>query len=347
MNVKELDNVLFRETENERYYKEGHPFSKRLYSDSVHKEYIEGREVLLLNVSDLNIYPIHVRKDSRYTFLPFHTYKHININYIYSGTCTYFIDNKEITLRQGELCIFDKNVVRAKMKPGKNDIIINIVMTDNFFKSVMNFGEQANILSNFMEKSLYSNESHDNYIIFKTHGKHKLHHIFQDLLIENYGDSSYKNVLLQHYFSIVMIELLKIHQASPYDIEIHFSDKQSNNLFSIVQYIEQNYQSCTLQELSLKFNYHEKYICSLLKRNYGKTFKQIQTDIRMLEAARLLIQTRLSVNEIAERVGLHNYTKFYKTFKAYYQTLPADYRKKAVGGNGENELPLNEKNNDF
>jgi AraC family transcriptional activator of pobA len=58
----------------------------------------------------------------------------------------------------------------------------------------------------------------------------------------------------------------------------------------------------------------------------GRTTKQLITDRVMLEAARLLRFTDLTVGEIAFRAGFEDQLYFSRAFKRHYRAAPTDYR---------------------
>lgn len=326
MKENELNAFLLELTENEKYYlKHKSKVSKRFENDEF-KKIIDGKEVFVITPNSIKNQPISIRKDSRYTFMPFFTYESININYIYSGKCTYFIENEEITLKKGDFCIFDKDVVRTKMKGHYEDIVINILMKEDYFKNTINLFDNNNFLASFVANTMSFNASHKNYIIFKTNDNQKIAHLMNLLLIEYYENNSYSNMIIQNYFSIIFTELLSLYEQNDANNEVVFSNKTSNKIYNIVQYIESHYVDCSLSDLSIKFNYHEKYICSLLKINLNKTFKQLQTDFRLKYACRYLIHSNLSINEIADKVGFYNHNQFYRCFKQHYEVFPAQYR---------------------
>lgn len=326
MKEKELNAFLLEHTENEKYYlKHKSKVSKRFENDEF-KKIVDGKEVFVITPNSIKNQPISIRKDSRYTFMPFFTYESININYIYSGECTYFIENEEVTLKKGDFCIFDKDVIRTKMKGKYEDIIINILMKEDYFRNTINLFDNNNLLASFVANTMSFNNSHKSYIIFKTNDNEKIAHLMNLLLIEYYENNSYSNIVIQNYFSIIFIELLYLYEQNTANQEVVFSNKTSNIVYSIVQYIESHYVDCSLSDLSMKFNYHEKYICSLLKLNLNKTFKQLQTEFRLKYACRYLIHSNLSINEIADKIGFNNHNQFYRYFKKYYDILPAQYR---------------------
>ncbi|EHJ53073.1 AraC family transcriptional regulator [Streptococcus macacae] len=333
--LKNLETLLFEHTENENYYlTHSGSYSKRYEATYTERQFIDGKEVLMIDVGDLVHNPLHIRKDSRYTFMPFHTYRNINLNYIYSGKATYFIDNQEITLTAGDICFFDTQVVRAKMKPVHDDIIINIVMQHDYFKSLLTLDDK-NLLTHFMSQTLYSNQSHNNYIIFRTGDSPQIRSLFEDLLLEQYKDRTYKMEASKHYFSLIFLELIYLSKQEDKSL-IHFSDSSSNTIFNVVNYIEQHYQTTNLSELSQVFGYHEKYLSSLLKKSYGKSFKQIQIEKRLADVERYLNTSTLPISDIAERTGFTNLNQLYREFKNKHGLLPKAYRNQITGpGAGE------------
>lgn len=58
----------------------------------------------------------------------------------------------------------------------------------------------------------------------------------------------------------------------------------------------------------------------------GRTTKQLITDRRMLEAARLLRFTNMSVGEIAFRAGFSDHLYFSRAFKRATGEAPSAYR---------------------
>lgn len=325
MDKKQLNKILYQFTDNEKEYKKRrNSISNRFLTQK--KAYIKGKEVYLLDSKELKDHDIAIRKDSRFSFMPFYTCSCININYIYSGQCTYFINDKEVCLHQGDICIFDKDTVRTKILIGHNDIIINIFVSTEFFKNSISPMKDQNLLAKFVAKAMETNIKHDNYIIFNSNKNEKIIQLFDEILFEYYDIKTYFELVIQGYLSIIMIELLRSYQQDKNSSLVQFSDKKSDKVYQIISYIDKNYVNCTLQDLSKHFNYHEKYICSLLKNYYGKSFKEIQTESRMKYTECYLLHSNLSIYEIGQKVGFNNQNQFYKMFKKYYNQAPKPFR---------------------
>ena len=95
----------------------------------------------------------------------------------------------------------------------------------------------------------------------------------------------------------------------------------------VCHYIENNYRTVTIQELSEVFHFQEDYFNRLIKKRTGKTYCELLQDVRLFRAEQLLTQTSLTVSEIAEEVGYRNKGYFYKLFAEKFHMTPAEYRR--------------------
>ena len=59
------------------------------------------------------------------------------------------------------------------------------------------------------------------------------------------------------------------------------------------------------------------YLSRLLKQELNQTFVGMLTEIRMMNALRMLWEGKYTVKEIALQSGYNNITYFYKVFKKY------------------------------
>jgi AraC family transcriptional activator of pobA len=63
----------------------------------------------------------------------------------------------------------------------------------------------------------------------------------------------------------------------------------------------------------------------------GRRTKELITDRRMLEAARLLRFTDRAIGDVASRAGFDDQLYFSRSFKRYYGTAPSEYRERVRG----------------
>lgn len=91
-------------------------------------------------------------------------------------------------------------------------------------------------------------------------------------------------------------------------------------------YMEDEYDSATLQYVAEKVFITPAYLSTLFKTNMGVTFIEHLTDIRIRKAKKLLKQTYLKNYEVAEKVGYHDSRYFSQIFKKKVGLSPSEYR---------------------
>ena len=109
------------------------------------------------------------------------------------------------------------------------------------------------------------------------------------------------------------------------------SNKKSDFIHGQIKtYIEQNIKTANLEELSAILGYSAVYTGSLVKKLTGKSFSKEVQEKRCSIAARKLLETDLSIEEIIADVGYENESFFRKIFKEKYGKNPLEYRKRGV-----------------
>lgn len=94
------------------------------------------------------------------------------------------------------------------------------------------------------------------------------------------------------------------------------------------QLIEHMDERFTIEALAKQYLMNPTTLKVMFKSVYGTSIAAHIKEHRMVEAARLLRETNMSVAEIAGCVGYDSQSKFTVAFKATYQSLPKEYRKK-------------------
>ncbi|MDQ6417907.1 helix-turn-helix domain-containing protein [Paenibacillus sp. LHD-117] len=96
---------------------------------------------------------------------------------------------------------------------------------------------------------------------------------------------------------------------------------------AILDYVERHYRDeLSISALSEQFNVNANYISQLFRKETGTTFTQYVTELRVAHACRLLTETDLPINEIAEKSGYSDYFYFTRIFKRAKGTTPSGYR---------------------
>lgn len=86
------------------------------------------------------------------------------------------------------------------------------------------------------------------------------------------------------------------------------------------------YDTITLEELSHRLGLSTRQTSRILFDRYGQNFIQKRTEARMAAAVTFLKEGRLSVSEIAARLGYSCPNHFHAAFKKYYHMTATEYK---------------------
>ncbi|RGV97335.1 2-isopropylmalate synthase [Ruminococcus sp. AF14-10] len=101
---------------------------------------------------------------------------------------------------------------------------------------------------------------------------------------------------------------------------------KDERLTEIVNYIQENYTTVTLDDLSEKFFLTKPYLSKYIKEKSGETFGDILKKVRMKKACTMLKGSAMTVENVAESVGYQNVEHFNRLFKKMYNMTPIQYR---------------------
>lgn len=107
-------------------------------------------------------------------------------------------------------------------------------------------------------------------------------------------------------------------------------DKFDERIRQINNYIRVNYsQPISLKELADQLYLSNGYLSRFFKRNYGMSFAEYLTNVRLFHAVDDLLYTSTPITRIAYDNGFASVAVFNKVFKNAYGETPSAFRKKA------------------
>lgn len=266
---------------------------------------------------------IKILKNIRYSRSADHQHAFFEILYLINGECTNIVDGCINTMEAGDLCIITPRVLHS-IEVVTDSVVLNILIrASTFTETFVPLLRHSNILSDFFNEILYSN-NYKKYLMFHTGDDE----IILDSILELYKEQQE----MEPYYHNIMNGLLiafwgKLLQRHEKDVEYPEIYVEKYNIIpKIEMYIKKNCSSVTLQSCAEHFHFNSQYLSTLLKKHTGKTFSAVLTDTRMVYASELLVKSDISVKETGMLAGYQEPAYFMKVFKKYFGVTPSEYR---------------------
>lgn len=321
MKFSELNTKLVQLTDREQYYKQHQQLS--IFYDQLEKTKVNGEFVYVFDNMIPKYQHYQVLKHTRFIPVPYHIHSFIELNYIYSGTCTQIIDGKKVTLTKGQICLIDTAVPHSIENTTEEDIIINILLTKDYFtKQLSKDNFDKGIVLDFILTALSNKHSHDQYIVFKNKEDNHIRRVIEEILFENYANLIGCNHNIENLISILFTWLVR-----DFDYETNkTSANAKEQILEILHYIEDHYLELTLQKLAETFNYTPAYLSFLIHHGTGKKFSDLILEKKLEQAQTLIRSTSQSITSCAAEAGFTNITFFYKKYQTHYGKKPSSDR---------------------
>ncbi len=240
--------------------------------------------------------------------------------YILSGTGSINIDGNIFPLKENTLCYYASGVEYYPRSEGEllQFITLNFDFTEQYKHidrvlapvAADKFEPAKELLSNKDVDGLFSS-----YFVFQNAGA--FHNIFTEIEEVFNTPSLYSRSLAATLLQTVCYRLL----TRPFEKNTLIAGK-------ILEYINRHYaEDINNQSIAQSFNYHPNYLNSVFSACYDVTIHQHIINCRLTRASELLLNTDMSIYDIAARVGFKNPDHFSACFYKKNGIYPSAYRK--------------------
>lgn len=86
-------------------------------------------------------------------------------------------------------------------------------------------------------------------------------------------------------------------------------------------------QELTLEQIGERLHYNPNYLSNIFKKEFGTTFSDYLMHYRLEMAKKWLVETDMTIREIAERLQYHKPQNFIRSFRKKEHVTPGEYRK--------------------
>ena len=317
MNAEILEELKRITVEEQEILDGRHEIDEKIYVESDGSVF-DSRK--LLDTTKL----ITVRPHTRFIHFPKHTHNYVEVIYMCSGTTTHYVNDEKVVLQQGELLFLSQNATQEIEPAGADDIAVNFIILPQFFDQPLRMiGEEENTIRDFVTECLMGEAAGKiGYLHFKVADVLPIQNLVENLIWTIMNNQQNKRSINQITMGLLFLQLMNhIDKAT-----VGSRAAQEDIVLTILRYVEENYRDGELSHLAESLHYDLYWLSRMVKKQTGKTYKELVQARRLQQAVYLLKNTDMTVADIGNAIGYDNLSYFHKIFKEKYQMSPKHYR---------------------
>lgn len=257
-----------------------------------------------------------------------HSHNTYEIYYMRSGERFYFIKDRSYHVRPGDLVLIEPNVLHKTTEAytvSHERVLINFA-PDCLSAQMADIG--LDVLAPFGDYPLIRLDGAD-----KDYVEGLLDRMRQEQEKQEPGAAGCMKLLLAEL--LVWVYRYSAKTAPAESERAEHPTTLHRKVSDIVQYINDTYmEPLSLKTVAERFHISPYYLCHIFKEATGFTLLEYVHRMRVREAQKLLLATRLPMTAVAERVGFESGTHFGRVFKSVCGLSPLQYRKSAAAPSG-------------
>lgn len=256
----------------------------------------------------------------------YHYHDYFVVFYAYRGDYVFNIMGEDITLREGDVTLFQPMVGHSIItQKNKDNILLTIRMRKSLlFQSLLPVMPKNDLLLDFFLSPFWASTTEPRYYLSfspEEPAHASMIRYMIEIIVQEYVNMlpGYDS-LLDSACSVLFSALTRC------AIRQNSNSKAFSVTTKILQYINRNCANITLEHVANHFSYNPSYLSTLLRQETGQTFSDILRSSRLHRVCALLENSDISIENIAQLSGYPHNSYFYKTFKTVFGVTPSQYR---------------------
>lgn len=271
-------------------------------------------------------YPFFVQYGYHDTDLYMHTHADFSeLVIVLSGTAMHKVDNEAYFIKKGDVFVISDNISHG-YENTYDFRICNIMYTpEKLFSSDSDIRKLSGFHALFViEPYLTAERSFQSRLKLSLPDFEQVSSIVTNMIHEYEQKSDGWKTMLNSYYMMLVVLLSRAYSFSSLDLK---SDVL--NIAKSVSYMENNYsEPITMEELALRSNLSIRHFTRIFRATYQTTPGNYLLALRMQHACSLLVNTDLSISEIAFECGFNDSNYFTRQFGKLFHSTPRQYRSK-------------------
>ena len=238
-----------------------------------------------------------------------HSHTYYELFYMMHGNCTISIDDRLFTLSEGNIIFIPANSVH------RTSYIGELIPERTYIEFSKDYIET---ISQTLGKNWAGHNLWGHILYIKKEKREKIDFLFREIQKEYDIVDGYSDCCIRQLFQYLIINLVRLDRNTK-DIKefIANSDNKTNqDMIIAAKYIAENFKNdITLKDVASHLNLNPSYFSSKFKAFNNIGFAEYLRNIRINHAEWYLIETDLSLSDIASECGFCNSNYFGDTFK--------------------------------
>ena len=237
---------------------------------------------------------------------------------VINGQVKLEIAEKSFTLKEDNFVLINSNQLHTTKPVNGDNLVLSIKIDPSFYYGMFDQLKDIYFINNFVD----CQESQQEAIA-------RLKQLMAKVVLSLDKHDDGHHFKLGSYLYLIGETLY----SNFYNIETSKKDKISDTnyyrLQRVIDYVYLNYnKDISLKQIAEKENLNYFYLSHFIKDNLGVSFQEFINTVRLNEAVRLLVDTKLSITEVSNKSGFSNISSFNNFFKDKFEMTPSQYRKK-------------------
>lgn len=251
---------------------------------------------------------IEVEKLLRYIDIPAHKHNFVECAFILNGKCSHLVGDYPYIHDTGS-CAIIPAYVEHYLQPSPDCVCLTIKIRSTEFSHMEIPGLPV------FQHPLGFQYGDDEYI--------------HDTLLALYDQQENERPFSEQIMILMFRTLMTYIMQNYRDTLQHLIPYAVKNVqvMEIMNYVFENYRTVTLHSLAERFHFNQSYLSHYIRQQTGKSLSQTLKEFKLRQAARLLTDTQLQLNEICDAIGYQDSSQFIHSFKKVYGVTPTQYRK--------------------
>ena len=268
-----------------------------------------------------------VLKNLCYMPLLLHSHQFIEINYVMKSDSSIFIDNEtSVSLMDGDIILCPPGLSHTFCTHNSGSIIIDLIIrTTTFDTAFFPLLNNNNYLATIFSNAIYG--ASNGYIIWHCHNDTTLENLILEIYREWQNSLKYNDQMIELLVMEFILKLMRSYENNAF-FSTSYMNRSDESFRAFLNYMQIHYQHITLSQLASSFNYSERQVIRILKKNTNKGFSELLLEIRMNKALQLLKNPDIPITSIASMLGYSSTYYFSKVFLETFTFTPTAFRER-------------------